>query len=217
LKFTGSGPDLYLEYRVNMEGKQSSEYQMDIHLKMVASPATGMGRSEMVMNMPVVGEMRMVTLTNATKPLHMTLLNERKKQYSVIDLSEIDDVESDESYTVTKLGEEKLHGLHCIHSKAVNEDGQAFELWTTTEVPGYEKMVDLYSKSQQMGSGDLWKKMQEAGVAGFMVKLKVDTKGGTSVMELTEMKNMEAPESLFQIPAGYEEKEGRWVKRFMRR
>lgn len=217
LKLTGSGPDLYLAYQMNLEGKQSSEYQMDIKMKMVASPATGMGRSEMVMNIPMLGEMRMVTLTNAAEPLHITLLNERKKQYAVIDLSEMDDAASNESYTITKLGEEKLHGLSCIHSKAVNKDGHAFELWTTTEVPGYEKVVALYSKSQQMGSGDLWKEMQEAGVAGFMVKLKVDTEGGTSVMKLTEIKNIEAPESIFQIPAAYEEKGGGWVKKFLKR
>jgi|GEM_PF-3479441 len=216
LAVTGSGPDIYLQYRMTVSAQQSSEYEVDMRMKMYASPGSGMGRSEMIMNMPMVGEMNMVMLTNAKDPLHIVVVNDRRKEYSILDLSEVKDIDpSSETFTVTKLGEENVHGLDCVHSRAVNQDGDSFELWTTKDVPGYEKMMALYSKSQRMGSDDLWKKLEEVGGAGFMVKMKVETKDGAYVMELTEINKAEVPESLFQIPSGYEEKQGGWVKRFM--
>lgn len=216
ISLSGSGPDLYLEYKVTMEGAQSNEYQMDMHMKMLAAPSTGLGRSEMIMKIPVLGEMGMVTLTDAKDPMRIILLNERKRQYTVVDLSTIDQSASTEVYTVKRLGEVELHGLHCIHAKAINQEGHVFELWTTTEIPGYEKLVELYSKTQQTGSGDLWQKLQAAGAAGFMIKLKVTADGGTSVMELTKIENRDVPASLFKIPSGYEKKEGGWAKRYIK-
>src|SRR3546814_8883125 len=128
----------------------------------------------------------------------MIMLNERKKEYSVIDLNDINKRDDGEEYTVTRLGEENLHGMHCVRSKAVNEDGHTMEIWTTTEIPGYEDIAALYSKMQKMGSDYLWDELQQADAAGFMVKLEVQAEGGTSVMERSEEHTSEL-QSLMRI------------------
>lgn len=134
-----------------------------------------------------------------------------------MDLSQVEEADAKEQFTVTKLGEEKVHGLHAIHARAVTEDGQEFEVWTSREIPGYEEMLELYSKNQRMGSGNLWKELEKAGCAGFMVKLKVKTEGGTSIMELTKVEKTNVPKAMLRVPAGYKESNGAWAKRYLKR
>lgn len=217
ITLTGSGPDLYLEYRMEMATVQEQQVDMDITMKMYASPSKGAGRSEMKMQMPVIGEMSMVTLVNFNNPTHLILLNDKKKQYSIMDMSKIEEADSKEQYTVTKLGEEKVYGLNAIHAKAVSADGDEFEIWTSKEIPGYEKMMELYGKNQQMGSDNLWKELEKAGCEGFMVKMKVITEGGASIMAMTKVEKTDIPKEMLLVPAGYKESKGAWTKRFMKR
>src|SRR3546814_94279 len=122
LDLTGSGPDMYMEYKVIMEGEGLEDNQMGMSMKMFTSPSQRAGRAETIMTMPMIGEIRMVTLTDFDNPLQMIMLNERKKEYSVIDLNDINKRDDGEEYTVTRLGEENLHGMHCVRSKAETEE-----------------------------------------------------------------------------------------------
>lgn len=215
LELTGSGPDMYMEYQVSMEGEGFEDGQVAMSMKMYTAPAKGGGRAETIMTIPMIGEMKMISLTDFDNPMRLTILNERQKEYSVLDLSDVAAADVDEEYTVTKLGEEELHGMHTVHAKAVNQDGDAFEIWTTTEIPGYENIAALYSNMQKMGSAGLWDELQQAGAAGFMVKLRVVVEGGTSVMELVKVENTNVPESMLEVPADYVEKKGGWVNRYL--
>ncbi len=215
IKMSGSGPDLFMEYRMHVDGPDTEANQMNMSMKMYASPKTGNGRAETVMEIPMMGEMRMAVLTDMNNPEKVIMLNERKKQYSVMDLSDINKKQKkDEVYQVKKLGTVNFRGLNCIHSEATNQDGERFEIWTTTEIPGYQDMVDLYAKSQQMGTDNLWQAMQDAGSAGFMVKFQVEQKGTASILELVEIQKTSVPPSTFEIPDGYKESKGGWLGAF---
>lgn len=215
LAFTGDGPDLYLKYRMQAETGQSAESEMKITMEMYVSPSRG-GRSQMNMEMPVIGNISMAMLSNFNDPNHVIVLNERKEAYSIIDLSDVGSAdESNEQYTVTKLGEEDLHGLACTHARATSENGESFEIWTTREIPGYEAMLKLYSKNNKMGSDNLWKALNEADCDGFMVKLYSKTEDAATVMELIEMEKITVPDAMLLVPAGYKESNGGWAKRFM--
>lgn len=217
IEISGSGADVYVEYRMHVDNASSEDYQMNMLMKLYTSPQNGHGRAETVMNLPVVGEMKMSMITDMNNPLRVIMLNDRKKQYTVIDYSESTTEKlDDKTYTVKRLGTANVRGLDCIHAEAIGEDGERFEIWTTREIPGYEDMVGLYSKSQHMGSDGLWKAMQDAGCDGFMVKLKVDMDDAGSVMELVKMQRMNIPASTFTVPDGYEEKKGAWVDGFLK-
>lgn len=215
IAITGSGPDLYMEYRMHVDGPQMNGQQMNMSMKMYTSPKTGKGRAETVMDIPMLGEMKMSVLTDMNNPLRSVMLNDKKQQYTVIDFSDSKLKDDKEIYTVNKLGTVNFRGLNCIHAEAINQDGERFEIWTTREIPGYEDIAALYSKAQRMGSDNMWKALQDADCAGFMVKLQVETDDATSIMELVEMQNTNVPASAFEIPDGYKEKKGSIFNGFM--
>lgn len=215
IAITGSGPDLYMEYRMHVDGAQMNGQQMNMSMKMYTSPKTGKGRAETVMEIPMLGEMKMSVLTDMNNPQRAVMLNDKKQQYSVIDFSDSKLKDDKEIYTVNKLGTVNFRGLNCIHAEAINQDGERFEIWTTREIPGYQDIAALYSKAQRMGSDNMWQALQDADCAGFMVKLKVESDGATSIMELVEMQNTDVPASTFEIPDGYKEKKGSMFGGFM--
>ncbi len=214
LAVTGSGPDIHLQYHMQMDTKTRTDYQMDITMEMYVSPGKG-GRSEINMEMPVIGPIRMATLSDFRHPDQVILLNERKKQYFILNFSDKKETVK-ENFKVTHMGQDILHGLSCIHGKATGPDGQTFEFWTTRDIPGYEALLEVYSKSGEMGSDQLWKSMKESGTAGLLVKLLVPNSRGNSTMELTRIERTTVPASLIEIPSDYKESNGGWVKRFQK-
>ncbi len=213
LKLTGSGSDLQLNYRMDMDMESTQGYQVDMDFKMYIIPQKG-GRAEVNMEMPVIGKMSMVTLTHFDAPHTVYLLNERKKKYAVLEAN--DQNQKEEHFTITKLGKVVLHGLSCTHGKATNDDGEVFEFWTTKEIPQYQELLKVYSRSGRMGPSNLWHEMESKGIAGLMVKLLFPTPEGNAIMELREMKKMDLPESLLEIPSNYKESKGGWIKRYQK-
>lgn len=216
IKLTGSGPDLFLEYRMHVESKAAETGQMQISMKMYVSTNSGKGRAETIMELPVVGTMRMTALTDMHHPERVTLLNDRRKEYTSFDLSEVEETTPQETFTVKRLGVVNFRGMQCIHSEAVDARGERFEIWTTRDIPGYQDMVALYRKSQRMGSDGLWKALEEAGCAGFMVKFRMDVEDAASVMELMNIEKTSLEDSIFQIPSGYQQKSGGWAKQYLK-
>lgn len=211
LKLTGSGTDLHLSYRMEMYRENTQGFQTDMNMEFYIVPEKG-GRTEVNIEIPVMGTMSIVTLSHFDEPKKVYLLNEKKKQYAVIDIRE----EKKEHFTITRLGEEKLHGLPCMHGKASNKDGQVFEFWTTKGIPEYQKLMTVYSQSGRMGSHALWQEMTTTGTAGLMVKLLIPTPEGSVIMELTQMKKIDLPTSMLEIPSNYKESKGGWVKRYQK-
>src|SRR5699024_3251781 len=184
LNISGSGPDLFLQYYMDFDISQQSKMDMNISMKMYASFSKGGGRSVLTMDIPVIGHKKFVTLTHFNDPSKIIILNERKKQYSIIN-AEPTKREQKVTYSITKIGNEKIHGLSTVHVKATGSDGEQFELWTSREIPGYEKVIDFYKKNQKLGGGQLWEALTEADADGYMVKMKVVTEKANSVIELT--------------------------------
>lgn len=218
LSITGSGNGTYMEYRMKVNGdQQSQKFSMNMNISTYAAPGKG-ARSESNIQIPMFGTMTMATIINYDQPNRVIVINERKKQYFIMDFSN-DEVADDEvNFAVTNLGKETLFGLPCIHSKAITDDGITFELWTTRTLGNYEQMVELYSKSKNMGKGNLWQKMRSKDCDGIMVKMTYDTpKQGTAVMQLFEIERTTVSDEMLQVPAGYKESNSRWVKKYLKK
>ncbi len=217
LSFTGFGSDYYLKYRMQVNTEQSSAYTMDMTTEMYLSPDIG-ARSQTTMSMPMIGEITMAVLTHFDDPNHMTIINERKKSYTVMDLTEMKEKNSKLDYKVTNLGKEEVFGLNCTHARVTMDKGAKMDIWTTKEIPAFNKLMKLYFKTNKKTGGDqMWEALKEAGAVGFMVKMVMvmEKEGGSSVMQLTQMKRMTVPDAMLEVPSGYKEKSASWGKRVL--
>src|SRR5699024_1916761 len=129
----------------------------------------GASRSEINIKVPMMGKMSMITLTHLDDPSHIVIVNEKKQTYSIMDADDSDD---DLDFTLEKIGTETLHGLKTVHLRIHVNGGETFDMWTSKDIPGYQKMIDVYRKSGRLGSNRMWKKMAENGSDGILVKME---------------------------------------------
>ncbi len=171
---------------------------------------SGYARSEMNINMPGVSSSKIITINHAANPKYSVMLEPEDKTYSlnIIDTSLIND--NQETYQVTKIGNENVQGYNCIHSKMIStfntrflKSSTTFDMWTSTEVPGYsiyQKLVSMQNVKPAMMHA-----LEQAGVGGFFVKMTSATKDYSMEMVLVRAENKNLPASLFEIPSGYSE------------
>lgn len=74
---SGSGQDITLEYRMRVLSDKMHVSQMQMQAIMYADAASGMGRVESIMRLPMMGEMKTILLTNTGKPGEIIVLNEK--------------------------------------------------------------------------------------------------------------------------------------------
>ncbi len=168
----------------------------------------GYGRNEMRMNLPGAMSDEIITIGQATQPRYSISLDPVAKTYAlnVIDTSLIN---SDmDTYTVSKVGNEKVGGYNSIHSKVTSSmntkyfnSSTTFDVWTSTEVPGYA-LLEKYMTMQNL-KPDMIETLKQAACEGFFVK--IESKGDDYSMEMLQIKavSKNLPASLFEIPAGY--------------
>ncbi|MCO5247445.1 MAG: DUF4412 domain-containing protein [Chitinophagales bacterium] len=203
IQVTGSGSDLLITYQAQMSTAQNADFAMDMHIKMYVNPDIG-SRAETNMNIPFLGSVSTSTITLFDSLDEVILLNEKDKSYSIISAKDAEDKDFLKDYTVTVVGTEKLLGLNCTHVKVSNKkEKQSFEIWTSKDIPGYEKMNEIYGKNSQMGNDVMWQALKDKGADGFMVKLYFNTKDATSVMQLKDVQKTNVPNNLLEIPSDY--------------
>lgn len=167
---SGSGPDLYLEYQMNTGVAKQTEQAMDMKIKLYSSLRHKSGRSNFEVNLPMMGKMTSSSISNLDHPDRVIMLSDKKKTYSVIKGDEAQKDES-KSFEIEKLSTELIHGLKSIHAKVTSQEGVSYEIWTSKELPGYEKVLAIYKQSGQMGNNRFWKKLADADADGYLVLL----------------------------------------------
>jgi uncharacterized membrane-anchored protein YitT (DUF2179 family) len=203
---TGGGGILY-QYLTVATSKQMGTTK-DTTVKYLCN--SGDGRSEMRINMPGAVSNKMISIGRAGQPKYSIMLYPESKTYSlnIIDTSLINSRQ--ETYQVTKLGNETVQGYNCIHAKITSstntrffKSSTTFDIWTSTEVPGYaliQKMIDVQNVQPKM-----MKALQEAGCSGYFVKMITTAKDYSMSMLLIKAEKRTFPASLFEIPGGYTE------------
>jgi hypothetical protein len=215
---SGSGDDMYYELTSVSTGK-------NINMKMVTSmyvSSKGDMRVEMHTDMSFKGHkspIPMVLIGHANKPDESIIIDDSAKTYIVhhIDTADLSAGIKTES-TVTKVGEEKVFGYDCVHAKVISNkkigsfynETDTINVWRSIEVPMQSNVKELFTRFESrtgsyMYSKETAAKLKEMGCEGFLVKLTMNGKNVSMVMQLTKAEHRTLPASMFQIPAGYSE------------
>lgn len=110
-------------------------------------------------------------------------------------------------YQVTKVGNERVLGYNCIHSRmtiypaGVKSGGTTEDMWTSVDVPGYAELKKL--ALNQNVTPKMMQALEEAGCGGSFVKMEMQSKIISMDMQLITAERKNFPASMFQIPQGY--------------
>lgn len=196
----GSGPDLYYELT---NRTQTSNMDVSGTIEMYISPENG-SRMEEKMIVPGMGEMDITAIMTMQDTSHYILLNEKKKQYSIhpIKTGNANAEPGSENYTVTKVGNETLHGFPCTHIKVTN-GGTIYNIWVSKALPGYRLLNKMIKKAGGENDDALYGAIKKAGYNGFSIKTIETGKDDTTTADLTSVHYTTIPASMLQVPAGY--------------
>ncbi len=212
LQITGSGPDFYIEYKLNTDTGQGQDLpaamgEFEMYLKLYSSTGLKRARSEVITKIPMLGEMQITTLSYMEDPDRIVMINEKKKTYAVMDFNDDKD-NSPQNYRIEVLGKERIRGLNTTRVRIIadDQDDFIFEMWTCRDIPGYQKMIDIYKKSGQMGNNKMWQKIVNADADGFLVRMEGRQHGVTTRLELQNIQQAKLSNILFEIPSNYKKK-----------
>ncbi len=167
--------------------------------------------SKVSMNMSVPqmpnGGIQMTTLMKKDNPDIIYSLNEANKTYTERKKTEAKETTDNTTYTVKKIGEEKVNGYKCIHA-LVTQGKETHDVWNTKDFADYEKYAEAMSSNEKMGSNKRYKALKDAGCEGFPVKtVYKNEREGEMTMELVKMEKKNFSKSDFEIPADYKKSE----------
>jgi len=177
----------------------------------VAISKTG-ERNEVKMETPM-GPMNMVMLHRTENPDVTYRINDANKTYSEMDLAKAREMaaknQDNETYTVKKLGEEKVLGYKAQHVLVGHKDSTN-EMWITKDIMDYDTFAKLQARQGRGGNEEaISKALKEAGADGVPLKSVMNSPdGGKAVMEVTSVEKKSLPASMFQLPEGYTKSAG---------
>jgi hypothetical protein len=156
----------------------------------------------------MVGEIQMAslptkikTLVRFDKPDTVYLIDDAQKTYTERNMPAV--VPNDETWTVKKLGSEKILGYATTHVQATSSKGMSMELWTTKELINSDVIARAMSRSSQL-PGNLFSALEKESAAGFMLRMVNKGKDGNTMrMEVVKIDKQALPKSMFSLPAGY--------------
>jgi Domain of unknown function (DUF4412) len=155
-------------------------------------------------------QIMMTILGRKSEPGKVYMLNDAQKTYSVMDAEKAADLKNatpKDTFTVQKLGTDKVAGLSCQNALLTSSKGTEIEVCVTKEIAA---PVDwLAGMRRQNPEGASWMSaLKEKGFDGFPVRWVIRKKGSTdalATMEMTHIEKKSVPSSVFEIPAGYKQ------------
>ncbi|MEO6303992.1 MAG: DUF4412 domain-containing protein [Bacteroidia bacterium] len=173
-----------------------SEYGSKVSMNMVVPQMPG-------------GGIQMTTLIKKDNPDVTYTLNETNKTYTERKKAEAKETTDNNTYTVKKIGEEKVNGYKCIHA-LVSTGKETYDVWNTKDFADYAQYNEAMNSNEKMGSNKRQQALKDAGCDGFPVKTvhKGNEREGEMTMELVKMEKKNFSKSEFEIPADYKKSEG---------
>jgi Domain of unknown function (DUF4412) len=215
---SGSGDDMYYEMTTVSTGK-------NMNTKMVIGmyiSSKGDMRTERHMSNSAYSQraaMPMVLIGHSNKPDESIIIDDSAKTYMIhhIDTADLNAGFKTES-TVTKVGEEKILGYNSVHVKVISNkkiggfynETDTINIWRSEDVPMQANVKALMAQFESrtgsfMYSKETANKLRQMGCEGFLVKLTMNGKDFSMVMQLTKIEHRNLPADFFQIPVGYKE------------
>jgi hypothetical protein len=170
----------------------------------------GEGRNESKIPMPGASSNKIITISKMSQLQYSITLHPDTKTYAldIIDTSFINSGVGNETYQVTKIGNETVNGFSCIHARMVSNSNfggfsssSTFDIWTSTTVPGYAALQHFMNIAGIQPK--MLQALQQAGCNGAFVKMTVQDKDYSMTMQLAKAGQKNMPSSMFQIPVGY--------------
>lgn len=218
---SGSGSDTYLESTMNTVSKK---IRMDMLQKVYLSH-NGKARIEMY-KITDGGKpsLIMIGISDANNPTQSIMIDDSAKTYSInkIDTANSGDNMLDEhtKYTVSKIGNENIQGLACVHAqiiKTMNFTGvQSFmnskdtiDVWMTKDIPMPAAMQKSFAKGMGLAyNTDVANQLVQMDCVGFPAKFQSHSDAATVVSQLTKISHDNFPAAMFEAPQGYKQTEG---------
>ena len=164
VSLTAHAQDTYLEMKTT-SGKQEV-MTMKIYVK------DGNSRVEISSNIEGAG-INVAMLTLKKNPDMVYMLESNSKTYTEMDMKSLAKLSESNNtdYEVTVLGNEKIQGYNCVHTRVKSKDakGSSYELWSTKEVPAYKELTMMQGQSNR--DAKLQKLLEAKGADGFPVKV----------------------------------------------
>lgn len=155
-------------------------------------------------------QIKMVMLAKLPNPEKVYLVNDANRTYSVWDTKKArEDAKTapKETYTVEKLGMDRVAGYPCQNVRVTSSKGSVFDLCVTKEFGGSSDWLAAMNRNDPE-TGSWLKSLRDAGIEGSPVRWSVRSKGSaepTMVMELVRADKKALSAALFEVPAGYKE------------
>lgn len=160
--------------------------------------SSGEGRKEMRMSIPGAMSTRFINIGRANNPKYNVMLYPETKTYAlnIIDTSLINF--GNDTYDVTKLGNETIQGYNCTHLKLKSTFGKGMfkssstmDLWTSENVPGYsflkKIMIDQNIKPQMLEA------LEKNNCGGYIVKMASSDKDYSIEMTIIKAEDKSFP------------------------
>jgi hypothetical protein len=178
---------------------------------------SGVGiRAEVEMHTPRLGNMpvHVTLLMKFNNPEMVYLLNDATHTYMEITPKEVPQAKQrpEKTYTVKKLGKEKILGYTCTHLLLTASDGGQADVWTTKELidlrPFQTYMQHNRQSAEMVG---VVKALQEADAEGFVAKMiarEPQASAPAFTLELVKAEKRFIAATQSDVPADYRKQAG---------
>ena len=152
---------------------------------------------------------KMVTIQKFSEPDKLYNIDDATKTYSVTDLKQLREdapQSSQDTWTLKRLGSDRVAGVSCEKALATSSKGNQVEVCIAKDFPVSRSWMSAMNRSQRR-SGLWFKTLHDAGLDGLPIRMKFRSQSEkTEVeMELVSLERKSVPGSVFEIPAGYKE------------
>ncbi|WP_234733726.1 DUF4412 domain-containing protein [Tellurirhabdus bombi] len=186
-----------VEYKISMKSGNQN-----INSSSVMYFSNGNVRTEMSIPLPGAPKpIKQTMLLLTSKPNTVYLLNEATKTYTE-NATNTASKTNPGKITVKVLGKEKIQNMNCTHAVVTTDKGNV-EVWTTKEIPGYEKLISYWSSSKNFGVDNMYSELKKNDAEGFFVRMQNNAAPGGMVMDLVRYDTKAIPASQFEIPKDF--------------
>ena len=154
-------------------------------------------------------QVKMTMIGKASAPDKLYLVDDAHKTYSVWDLKKTRDsgTETTTTYTVTRLGPDKVAGLTCQKAELVSSKGMVIDVCVAGELGVSLDWIAAVGRRQKESTSWITA-LRNNSLSGFPVRYSMREKDAIQpfmTLEMTKIDRGPVSEALFEIPAGYKE------------
>ena len=155
-------------------------------------------------------QIKMTMIGKASSPDRLYLIDDANKTYSVWDLKKArgDSGPDTTTYTVTRLGPDKVAGLTCQKAELVSSPkGTVIDVCVAGELGVSLDWLAAIGRRQKESTSWITA-LRNNSLSGFPVRYSMREKDATQpfvTMEMTKIERGPVSDALFEVPAGYKE------------